>query len=158
MPMRSFFVALLGLAFVLVPLSMANTPANDTSLNAEVDLRGALVEITITQTDSLAKSGIDTCVVQILDVAWMQAGNANAMVTGINTLNDGAAGDSVSVVIQGSIDGTAWTSDVAAYVLNGQVAAEKDPAVLAKFWRFLITNNDDVKHPYTFRVIAPRAR
>jgi hypothetical protein len=147
----------LGLAFVLVPLSMANTPANDTSLGMGTKgLTKSLFEITITQTDSLAKAGIDTAAVSVANIRWDTAGDAATAVTHIHVLNDAAAGDSVSVVLQASVDGTVWVEDVAAFVLNGQVGVEKDPAILAPYWRFIVTNNDDVKHPYTLRVIALR--
>jgi len=151
--MRSLLTALLGLALLVPVVAHAGSPTS-----SDVTSPGSLVEVTISQTAALAAAGIDTTVaIDMRDVAWWIVGDGTALGSGSTTLNDGTLGDSLSIVVQSSVDGTVWTADVSAFVVNGQNASEQAHAVFGRFMRWILTNNDEDGHTYTVRVQLPRA-
>jgi len=148
--MRTTLLTVALMAGLMVPV-WAGSP---TEINT--DIYGGIGEVTIGQTDSLAAAGIDTTVA--MDGGWVHwyiTGSGTALGSGSSTLNDGAAGDSVGIVLQTSVDGTVWTESVASFVLTGQAAAEQEPTVFGRWMRWIITNNDENAHPYTVRIQFP---
>jgi hypothetical protein len=143
------------LGWVVAGLLLASTSFAGSPSSININKAGAFLEVVIVQSDSLAASGIDTTAsIDMKDVYWT-AGNAAVLTTQITALNDGTSGDSLSVVVQASVDGSAWASSISAFVMSGQAGSEQAATYFARYMRFLITNNDENGHTYTLRVQAP---
>jgi len=139
-------------ALCVTSIAWAGSPSS-----TDVKKSGTTLDVIIVQTDSLVAAAADTTVIDLKDMAWLSAGNAAGLhYSNVNILNDSTVGDSLSIVVNTSIDGQVWTADITAFILNGQAAAEKALNVPGRYARFIITNNDVNDHPYNVRMWALR--
>lgn len=152
--MTRILAGLASLAF-LVGIASANTPANDTSLTWSIKRIENIVVLTVTQTDSLAVSGIDTVTVMMPDVIWFSTGGSEDAFTTGTMFNDGASGDSLNVAIDTGVVDDVFQAAQGAAVINGQTYSNPEPTVMGHYWRLRIVNNDFTAHPYSLILALP---
>lgn len=159
------------LALTVCALLVAGTAWADTSsgVPSSWDLVQAknLVELTITQTDTLDASTVDTVVVDLGPwLHWMMTGNSTTLTTNCMAGNDGTAGDSLTVAVDVGMEfaGPWKTSGIALSDLNGQAAPSVAAVNFGRYFRFRIapvdstggTNQGGNGFPYTLRIVFAR--
>ena len=144
--------ALVIASLALSQFTWAGSPTSQTLTNRE-----NFIDITVGQTADIAADVIDTTtVIDMSKALWMLDSSDLPFLYVRLQSTTMAAGESLTVTIDASADGTVWDGDAAASQVL--VASETMMIELVEFGRFMrirILNQDDDAHDYDLLIQAP---